>query len=94
MTLIEMGRKEPWARRLAEKQPVAAHATLERTIYYVYILKLNDGTLYVGQTTCLAVRTMEHKDGLQRQTKEKTPSWSILNIVKVEETRWTREKKS
>ena len=51
--------------------PILAHAKLERTTYHVYVLKLNDGGFYVGQTTNLAIRIREHKDGLQSQTKGK-----------------------
>lgn len=32
-------------------------------MYYVYILKCTDGTLYTGITTDVARRLQEHKDG-------------------------------
>ena len=39
----------------------------------MYLLKLSDASFYVGQTTDLAVRLQEHRDGTQRQTKGKAP---------------------
>ena len=69
---MEKGRENPWhGWRTAERRPVLAHASLERPVYYVYILKLSDDTFYVGQTTSLDIWLREHRDGLQSQTKGK-----------------------
>jgi predicted GIY-YIG superfamily endonuclease len=46
---------------------------MEHWVRYVYILKLSDGTFYVGQTTNMAIRLQEHRDGSQAQTKGKNP---------------------
>ena len=39
----------------------------------MYILKLSDGTFYVGQTNDLSIRLQEHRDGQQAQTRGKDP---------------------
>ena len=70
----QQGREPPWF--LGPKgvdKPVLAHGAIPRTARYIYVLKLSDNTYYVGQTTDLAVRLLEHKDGLQRQTAKKNP---------------------
>ena len=70
----EQGRHRPWVGRAPEIRPtVLAHAELERTGRYVYILKLADGSFYIGQSSNLAVRIAEHRDGTQPQTREKGP---------------------
>jgi predicted GIY-YIG superfamily endonuclease len=56
-----------------QKRHPAAHATITRPARWVYILKLTDGSFYVGQTTDLVVRMKEHADGIQRQTKGRSP---------------------
>ena len=72
-TLIENGRDNPWPGRELEKQPVASHKDIERPHRHVYTLKLSDATFYIGQTSNLAVRMQEHRDGQQKQTKGKDP---------------------
>jgi len=69
----QQGRQPPWTGPKAVDRPVLAHREILRTDRYIYILKLSDNTYYVGQTTDLAVRLREHKDGLQRQTAKKDP---------------------
>ena len=49
------------------------HARIVRKARYVYVLKLSDGSFYVGQTTDLTIRLEEHRDGIQRQTKGNDP---------------------
>jgi len=72
---MEKGRENPWhGWRTAERRPVLAHSSLERPVYYVYILKLSDGTFYVDQTTSLGIWLREHRDGLQSQTNGKDPN--------------------
>jgi len=73
MTLIEDGKERIFGFGESERRIIKAHATVERPIRYLYILKLSDGTFYVGQTNDLGMRLQEHKDGLQQQTKGKDP---------------------
>ena len=56
-----------------EERPIHAHVDLERPEYYVYVVKLSDGSFYPGSTNNLRVRMREHQDGLQRQTRRKNP---------------------
>jgi predicted GIY-YIG superfamily endonuclease len=70
----EKGEQPPWYDGLQDRMPqMMAHAKLERNTYHVYILKMVDGTFYVGQTLNLDIRMREHRDGLQSQTKGKDP---------------------
>jgi len=70
----DQGKHQPWQGRPPEQRPtVLAHAELERTGRYVYILKLADGSFYIGQTVNLPVRVTEHRDGIQSQTRGKAP---------------------
>ncbi len=70
----DQGKHRPWHGRPPEQRPtVLAHAELQRASRYVYILKLADGSFYVGQTSNLPVRIGEHRDGTQAQTREKGP---------------------
>ena len=51
--------------------PVYDHGQVERQTHYLYILKLDGGQYYVGQTNDLESRLAEHKDGATRSTKGK-----------------------
>ena len=73
LTLAEDGKDRVWKGKEPERRPIIAHADIKRPIRYVYILKLYDGTFYIGQTNNLNIRFQEHKDGLQIQTKGKDP---------------------
>ncbi|MFC1917831.1 GIY-YIG nuclease family protein [Chloroflexota bacterium] len=73
VTLGEDGKERIWKAQEPERRPIIAHADIERPVRYIYILKLFDGTFYVGQTNNLSIRFQEHKDGLQTQTKGKDP---------------------
>jgi len=42
--------------------------------FYVYILRLDDGSFYAGQTRDLRTRLMEHRDGLTWSTKDRNPA--------------------
>jgi len=53
--------------------PVHAHAPVEHQIRYLYILKLDGGQYYVGQSNDLEIRLKEHEDGLTRSTAGKHP---------------------
>ncbi len=74
MVCLQLEKPAPWAiGPKAVNKPVLAHADIQRTIHYIYFLKLSDNTYYVGQTTDLKIRLREHRDGLQRQTANKNP---------------------
>lgn len=73
VTLADDGKGRIWKATEPQRKPIIAHADIKRPIRYVYILKLSDGTFYVGQTNDLGIRLQEHKDGLQTQTKGKDP---------------------
>lgn len=61
-------------RELAEIRPMPPpRRELRREPGYVYILKNNDGSFYVGQTRDLALRLQEHRDGKQVQSRGKSP---------------------
>ena len=53
--------------------PPYVHATIERQIRYLYILKLDGGQYYVGQTKELGLRLQEHRDGLTRSPNGRNP---------------------
>ena len=53
--------------------PVYAHGPVEYEIRYLYILKLDGGKYYVGQTNELELRLQEHRDGLTQSTKGRNP---------------------
>ncbi|MBI2886527.1 MAG: GIY-YIG nuclease family protein [Chloroflexi bacterium] len=83
---IQAGKPLPWFRldgkpAQPENRPIRPPAKLERTTRYVYILKLADNSFYVGQTTNLAIRMQEHRDGLQRQTRGKNPRLVYFELV-------------
>ena len=70
-----------------------AHVELERTGRYVYILKLADGSFYVGQTSNLPVRMAEHRDGTQPQTRAKSQKLVYFeNSTKETVMKFEREK--
>ena len=74
--LVELGRPPPYFSLRGdpppEEKPTApARGQLERQVHHVYIMKLADGSLYVGQTMNLPIRVREHRDGQQSQTKGK-----------------------
>lgn len=47
-------------------------------MYYVYILKLNNGRLYTGYTTDLRRRVGEHKRGASKYTRKYLPAELIF----------------
>jgi predicted GIY-YIG superfamily endonuclease len=74
------------------------------TTYWVYILRCADGTLYVGETSCLADRIQQHHEGRgSLHTSSRLPVTLIyseqypteLSACRRERQikRWTREKK-
>ena len=50
--------------------------------FFVYILKLADGTFYAGQSRELRIRLTEHNDGLTKSTRGKKPVLVWSTIVK------------
>ena len=47
---------------------VHVHAPVDYQTRYLYILKLDGGQFYVGQTNDLELRLAEHRDGLTKST--------------------------
>ena len=45
----------------------------ETDVFYVYLLSLNDGKFYAGQTNNLKARLVEHNRGKTRSTADKNP---------------------
>ena len=56
---------EEWCSDCAQGKevPVHSHAPVEHQTRYLYILKLDGGNYYVGQTNDLELRLGEHRDG-------------------------------
>ena len=46
---------------------------VKREVRHLYILKLDGGKFYVGQTTELELRMAEHRDGQTQSTAGKNP---------------------
>ena len=53
--------------------PVYAHCPVERRVRFLYILKLDEGKYYIGQTNSLELRLSEHSDGTVRTTRGRHP---------------------
>ena len=53
----------------------------QTTEFYVYILKLDDGSFYAGQTRELKERLMEHRDGTTRSTAGRNPKLVWFSTV-------------
>ncbi len=49
--------------------------------FYVYVLKLDDGSFYAGQTRELRERLMEHRDGTTRSTAGRSPKLVWFSTV-------------
>ena len=60
-------------RRSFPPSPVYAHGPVQRRIRYLYILKLDGGSFYVGQTNSLEMRLQEHSDRVVHSTQGKNP---------------------
>lgn len=59
--------------------------------FYVYILKLDRGELYVGQTRELRERILEHKEGITRSTAGEHPKLRYFEILPTREAAMVRE---
>lgn len=53
--------------------PVYIHAPIERQTRWLYILKMDNGRFYVGQTNDLEIRLGEHRDGETKSTAGQHP---------------------
>ena len=73
LTLVQAGRVPVNPSQPPEDRSILSHMSISRDVRYVYILKLSNGTFYIGQTTDIMIRLQEHRDGLQRQTQGKDP---------------------
>ncbi len=60
-------------RRGFPPSPVYAHGPVQRRIRYLYVLKLDGGLFYVGQTNSLEMRSQEHSEGTVPSTQGKNP---------------------
>ena len=60
--------------------------------FYVYVLKLNDGDYYVGQTREIRERMMEHRDGRTPSLCERKPKLQYFEILGSRESAMLREK--
>ena len=67
------GTKEGYKWYRPEYSPAWDKKDSAATEFFVYILKLNGGTFYAGQTRELRERLSEHKDGRVKTTAGKTP---------------------
>ena len=56
-----------------DEVPVHIHAPVEHIERYLYVLKLDGGRYYIGQTNDLELRVKEHQDGLTKSTAGKNP---------------------
>ena len=62
-----------WDCSRGKEVPVSVHGPVEYQTHYLYILKLDDGAFYVGQTNDLELRLGEHQDGTTKSTTGKHP---------------------
>ena len=60
--------------------------------FYAYILKLNHGQFYVGQSRELRPRISEHKDNKVTSTKGKEPKLQYFETLATREAAMSREK--
>ena len=61
------------------------------TKFYVYILKLDNGELYVGHTRELRERMLEHKEGITCSTAGEHPKLRYFEILPTREKAMMRE---
>ncbi len=59
--------------------------------FYVYILKLDNGLYYVGQTRELRERMLEHRDGAVISTAGKHPKLQYFEVLSTREAAMSRE---
>lgn len=59
--------------------------------FYVYILKLDDGAFYIGQTRELMERMLEHRGGRTPSTVGRNPKLQYFEILPSRESAMERE---
>lgn len=64
-----------------ERSKVWVKGDKDASRFYVYILKLDDGSFYVGQTRELRERMSEHKDGRAPSTAGRNPKLQYFGIL-------------
>lgn len=71
----ERGEQLPWSGgpREGKEHAPHLHSPILRHARYVYILKRDDNSFYVGQTIDLTLRYQEHRDGAHPTTKGTNP---------------------
>lgn len=69
-----------------EHSKVWAKGDKEAERFFVYILKLDDGSFYVGQTNALRERMSEHRDNKVPSTAGRNPKPQYFEILP---TRWS-----
>ena len=80
---------EPQYRREHSKAWEAGDA--DATKFFVYILKLDGGIFYAGQTRELRERLAEHRDGTAKTTAGKHPKLVWFDVVETREDATTIE---
>ena len=66
--------------------PLYTHGPVEHLTRYLYILKLDGGKYYIGQTNDVELRLQGHRDGLTKSTTGRNP-----RLVFFEERRGNKE---
>ena len=74
-------RREAQPRYREEHSEAWAAGDADATEFYVYILKLDGGRFYAGQTRELRERLMEHRDGTTKSTAGKNPKLVWFSAV-------------
>jgi predicted GIY-YIG superfamily endonuclease len=59
--------------------------------FYAYVLKLDDGSFYVGQSRELRERMVEHRDGRTASTAGKNPKLQYFEECRTREAAMARE---
>ncbi len=97
MSAVSM-RTKPWAgwgQGKSERKPRPSKAWAKRDAaaesFYAYVLKLDDGSFYVGQTRELRERMVEHRDGKTASTAGKNPKLQYFEEYRTREAAMTRE---
>ena len=77
----------PQASTKSSKRYQREHSTaweagdVEATAFYIYVLKLNDGSFYAGQTREIRERLMEHRDSRTESTAGRDPKLVWFTVV-------------
>ena len=60
--------------------------------FFIYILKLENGAFYIGQTDSLRERLSEHRDGKTKSTANRNPKLQYFEVLLTREDAEAREK--